>query len=92
MIQTPPGPINESSTVILTCVITGGNPIATITWTCAGSSPITPTGSPPTNTATSSVQLTVTGNDNGRNCTCKGNHTVWTTDKETGHTLDVRCK
>jgi hypothetical protein len=37
--------------------IKGGNPLATITWTCEGSSPITPTGNPPTNTATASVQL-----------------------------------
>jgi hypothetical protein len=55
-LQTPSGPINESSTVILTCDIEGGNPLATITWTCEGSSPINPTGSPPTNTAISSVQ------------------------------------
>ena len=90
--QTPSGPINESSTVILTCDIKGGNPLATITWTCEGSSPINPTGSPPNNTATSSVQMTVNSNDNGRMCTCIGHHPVWTTDKTTGHTLDVRCK
>jgi hypothetical protein len=41
---------------------------------------------------TSSVQLKVNGNDNGRICTCIGHHPVWTTDKTTGHTLDVRCK
>jgi hypothetical protein len=35
-IQTPSGPINESSTVILTCDITGGHPLATITWMCEG--------------------------------------------------------
>jgi hypothetical protein len=23
---------------------------------------------------------------------CIGHHTLWTPDKETGHTLDVRCK
>jgi hypothetical protein len=43
----------------------------------------------PTNTATSSVQLTVSSNDNGRMCRCIGHHTLWTPDKETGHTLDV---
>jgi hypothetical protein len=90
--QTPPGPINESSTVILTCDIKGGNPLATITWTCERSFTIIPTGSPPNNTATSSVQLTVNSNDNGRICTCIGHHPVWTTDKTTGHTLDIRCK
>ena len=90
--QTPSGPINESSTVILTCDITGGNPLVTITWTCEGSSLINPTGSPPTNTATSSVQVTVNSNDSGRMCTCIGHHPVWTTDQITSHTLDVRCK
>jgi hypothetical protein len=25
-------------------------------------------------------------------CTCIGHHPVWTTEKTTGHTLDVRCK
>ena len=92
IIPTPSGPINESSTVILTCDITGGNPLATITWTCEGSSSITPTGSPPTNATTSSVQLKVNGNDNGKVCICIGHHAVWTPDKTTGHTLDVRCK
>jgi hypothetical protein len=33
IIQTLSGRINESSTVILTCDIKGGNPLATITWT-----------------------------------------------------------
>jgi hypothetical protein len=50
--QTPPGPINDNLAVILTCDIKGGNPLATVTWTCEGSSPINPTGNPPTNTAT----------------------------------------
>jgi hypothetical protein len=59
---------------------------------CTGSSPINPTGSPPTNTATSSVQLTVNSNDNGKVCTCIGHHPVWITDSTTSHTLDVRCK
>ena len=92
IIQTPKGPINEGSMVIMTCDIKGGNPLATIACTCEGSSPINPTGSPPTNKATSSVQLTVNSNDNGRMCTCIGHHPVWTTDKTSGHTLDVRCK
>ena len=80
------------STVIMTCDIKGGNPLAAITWTCEGSSPIITTGSQPTNTVTSSVQLTVNSNDDGKICTCIGHHPVWTTDKTTGHTLHVRCK
>jgi hypothetical protein len=92
IIQTPLGSINDGSIVILTCDIKGGNPLATITWTCEGASFINPTGSPPTNTVTSSVQMTVNSNDNGRMCTCIGHHPVWATDKTAGHTLDVRCK
>ena len=81
--QTPTGPINEGSYVILTCDIEGGNPLATITWSCEGSSPNNPTESPPSNTATSSVQLQVNSSYNGRICTCKGHHTTWTPDKTT---------
>ena len=92
IIQTPLGPINDGSSVILICDIKGGNPLATITWTCEGASLINPTGSPPTNTMTSSVQLTVNSNANDRMCTCIGHHPLWTTDQNTGHTLDVRCK
>jgi hypothetical protein len=92
IIQTLLGSINNGSTVILTCDIKGGNPLATITWMGEGTSPINPTRSPPTNTVTSSVQLTVNSNDNGRMCRCIGHHPVWTTDQTTGHTLDVRCK
>ena len=92
IIQTPPGPINQGTTVILTCDIKGGNPLATITWTCEGSSPINPSESPPTDTVTSSVQLIVNSNDIGKVCTCIGHHPSWSTDKDTDHTLDVRCK
>ena len=92
IIQTPLGSIYDGSTVILTCDIQGGNPLATITWMCEGVSPINPTGSPPTNTATYSVQLTVNSNDNGRKCTCIGHHLAWSTEKTARHTLDVRCK
>jgi hypothetical protein len=59
---------------------------------CEGSSSINPTGSPPTNTATSSVQLVVNSNDNGRMCTCIGQHPAWRSNETKNHTLDVKCK
>jgi hypothetical protein len=63
IIQTPNGPINEGNKVTLTCVIEGGNPLAAITWSCAGATQITPTGSPSPSEATSIVEL-VTSKDN----------------------------
>jgi hypothetical protein len=63
--QTPVGPIIEGSRVTLTCTIQGGNPVATITWSCDGVTQITPTGSPSTVDAISSVELVTSKNNNG---------------------------
>ena len=57
IIQTPVEPIIEGNKVTLTCTIQGGNPVATITWSCDGATQITPTGSPSTEDAISSVEL-----------------------------------
>ena len=57
IIQTPVEPIIEGSNVSLTCTIHGGNPVATITWSCDGATHITPTGCTSTEDAISSVEL-----------------------------------
>ena len=53
--QTTVGPIIEGNKVTLTCTIQGGNPVATITWSCDGATQLAPTGSPSTVDAISSV-------------------------------------
>jgi hypothetical protein len=70
IIQTPVEPIIEGNKVTLTCTIQGGNPVATITWSCDGATHITPTGSPSTEDAISSVEIVTSKNNNGQICTC----------------------
>jgi hypothetical protein len=90
--QTPVGPIIEGNKVTLTCTIQEGNPVATITWSCAGATQITPTGSPSTVDAISSVELVTSKNNNGQICICTGRHLLWTNGKTQQHTMDVYCK
>jgi hypothetical protein len=78
IIQTPVEPIIEGNKVTLTCTIQGGNPVATITWSCDGAPQITPTGSPSTEDAISSVELVSSKNNNGQMCTCTGRHLLST--------------
>ena len=90
--QTPVGPITEGNKVTLTCTIQGGNPVATITWSCDGDTQITPTGSPSTVDANSSVEFVTSKNNNGEKCTCTGRHLLWTNDKTQQHNITVYCK
>ncbi|OPL33169.1 hypothetical protein AM593_03404, partial [Mytilus galloprovincialis] len=88
--QTPSGPIVEDNMVILTCEIIGGNPLATLFWQCDGFTPITSPGILPTNKVMSSIQKIVTKEDNGNNCTCTGQHRLWTPNHMIRkHTLQV---
>ena len=90
--QTPVVPIIEGSKVTLTCTIQGGNPVATITWSCDGATQITPTKSPSTVDVISSVELVTSKRSNGQICTCTGGHILWTNDKTQQHTITVYCK
>ena len=90
--QTPVGPITEGKKVALTCTIGGGNPVATITWSCDGATQINPTGSPSTVDVISSVEIVTSKNNNGQICTCTGTHILWTNDKAQQHTITVYCK
>ena len=89
--QVPVGPIIEGSKVTLACTIGGGNPVATITWSCDGATQIAPTGSP-TVDAISSIELVASKNNNGQTCTCTGRHLLWTNDKTQQHNITVYCK
>jgi hypothetical protein len=90
--QTPVGPIIEGNKVTLTCTIQGGNPVATIMWSCDGATQITPTGSPSTIDSISSVELVTSKNNSGQICTCTGRHILWTSEKTQQHTITVYCK
>ena len=90
--QTPNRPIIEGNKVTLTCTIGGGNLVATITWSCDGANQVTPTGSPSTVYAISSVELVTSKNNNGQICTCTGRHLLWTDDKTQQHNITVHCK
>ena len=90
--QTPVGPIIAGNNVLLTCTIQGGNPVATIMWSCDGTTQITPTESPSTEDAISSVELVTSINNNGQICTCTGRHILWTNDKPQQQTITVYCK
>ena len=90
--QTPVGPIIEGNKVTLTCTIQGGNPVATITWSCDGATQINPTGSPSTVDAIFSLELVTSKNNNGQICTCTGRHLLWTNDKTQQHNITVYCK
>jgi hypothetical protein len=90
--QTPVGPINEGNKVTLTCTIQGGNPVATITWSCDGSTQLNPTGSQSAVDAISSVELVTTKSNNGEICTCTGRHFLWTNNTTQEHIIIVYCK
>ena len=90
--QTPTEPIIEGNQVTLTCTIKGGNPVANIMWSCQGATQITPTGSPSTVDAISSVELVTSKDNNGQTCICTGSHPLWTNDNSQQHTIAVYCK
>ena len=92
IMQTLVEPIIEGNKVTLTCTIQGGNPVATITWSCDGATQITPTGSPSTEDAISSVEIVTSKNNNGQICTCTWRHLVWTNDKTQQHNITIYCK
>ena len=89
--QIPTGPIIEANQVTLTCTIQGGNPVATIMWSCDGAIKIAPTGSPSTEDVISGVELVASKNNNGQICTCTGRHILWTNNKMLQHTITVYC-
>ena len=90
--QTPVGPIIEGNKVTLTCIIQGGSPVATITWSCEGAPQITPTGNPSTVDAISNIELVTSKNNNGQTCTCTGRHILWPNDHTQQHIITVYCK
>ncbi|XP_046558356.1 MAM domain-containing glycosylphosphatidylinositol anchor protein 2-like isoform X2 [Haliotis rubra] len=60
----------EGDTQTISCSVTGGNPLATITWSCpgTGSASVSDSGQ----TRTSTLSFTVSRSQNGQQCQCLG--------------------
>ncbi|CAG2199847.1 unnamed protein product [Mytilus edulis] len=70
--QIPNGPINTSEAVVLTCSVSGGFPLAVLTWNCSGNATKNTSG----NTVYYSIGFMLVSQDNGKSCTCSATHTV----------------
>lgn len=91
IIQIPSGPVIEGEMVVLTCEISGGNPLATINWICDGLTYM-PSNINLPGKVLSRIELNATINSDGKKCICSGHHPLWADNKEEGHTLIVYCK
>ncbi|CAC5373537.1 unnamed protein product [Mytilus coruscus] len=70
--RTPAGAIISGNKVNLTCIASGGNPPATLSWNCSG----TNTNYTTENTVSHSVEFEVDKRDNNKLCTCSATHPV----------------
>lgn len=86
--QAIPGPIDTGKSVTLKCTVLGGNPLAALSWDCAG---ITSNISTSTQ-AVLSVEFTVDKNYNGRICTCYATHPIKSYSSNSRHEITVYCK
>lgn len=77
--------------VVLTCEISGGNPLATITLICDGLTYM-PSNINLHDKVLSRIELNATKTSDGKKCICSGHHPLWAENKEEGHTLIVYCK
>ncbi|VDH97101.1 Hypothetical predicted protein [Mytilus galloprovincialis] len=71
-IQVPSGGIITGTSVTLTCTVSGGNPLVTLTWDCAGIKSNNTAGS----TASYDVTFSVDKSYNNKVCTCSATHPV----------------
>lgn len=70
IIQNPPGYVIVSTSTRLTCEVSGGNPLAILSWNCTGTSTNNTSG----NQASYSVQLDIDRNFNNMICACSATH------------------
>lgn len=72
----------------LTCGIKGGNPVATLSWSCY------PTGNSSTNNTEDTGYSTYTwvGGTTEQNCTCIAQHNLWMSPRSTYVTVRILCK
>lgn len=85
----PPGLIhNTGKNVTLSCQLSGGNPLATISLTCDGQI-LSQSNLNNETTAVSEVNFQIERSYNNRTCTCKGVHQAQLTDTSSSITLFV---
>ncbi|KAJ8316281.1 hypothetical protein KUTeg_006295, partial [Tegillarca granosa] len=75
----------QGDTVTLTCQVSGGSPLATLSWTCDGQPQIVNPSTSDT-TVTSVLTLTLQKGHNGKTCTCHGLHS------DTRYTSDISSR
>ncbi|XP_063447982.1 hemicentin-1-like [Mytilus trossulus] len=68
----PTGPINSGDTLHVTCSLSGGNPLAILTWNCSG----TAINKSSEKSAFLDIALTVGQQDDGTICTCFASHRI----------------
>ncbi|VDI09995.1 Hypothetical predicted protein [Mytilus galloprovincialis] len=83
--QIPAGSIMTGDTIRLTCTVSGGNPLPTLSWNCSGISINNTSG----DTAAYSVMFTVDKTFNNKICTCSATHPVSSYRPNVQHTLVV---
>ncbi|CAC5384802.1 unnamed protein product [Mytilus coruscus] len=86
--RTPAGGIISGNKVNLTCIASGGNPPATLSWNCSG----TNTNYRTEYTVSYNVEFTVDKSDNNKVCTCSAIHPVTTYRPQAQNRLIVYCK
>lgn len=68
--------------ITLTCSVTGGNPLATLTWTCKGVPAQTYNENFTTlNLVINRYMFTIDSSYNGQICTCTASHQLWVDDR-----------
>ena len=82
---------NDGTPVTLTCRLSGGNPVATLSWSCPGKSVSGVTQSNGT-VAVSMLSLTMDSTYNRQQCTCTASHTIPSFTRTKTETLTVYCK
>ncbi|CAC5390639.1 unnamed protein product [Mytilus coruscus] len=83
--QTPLGPIVTGNTVTLTCTVPGGNPLAKLSWNCAGTKENNTAG----NTSSYSITMSVNKSYNNKICTCTADHIISAYEPTVQHKLVV---
>ncbi|XP_061168925.1 synaptogenesis protein syg-2-like [Saccostrea echinata] len=85
----PPGLLyNTGTKVTLTCQLSGGNPLAMLSWRCKNTA-MTGTSQSNSTTAVSVLSLVMDSSYNNQQCTCTANHNLFTSPKSTSVSLNV---
>ncbi|CAC5384803.1 unnamed protein product [Mytilus coruscus] len=85
--RNPPGLIFVGNTILLKCEVSGGTPLANISWQCDDLF-----GEHTASTDTkieATINLTLKESDNNKKCTCRANHPSWTSQESVDIFLNV---